>query len=65
MLVQEYYFVRKMGIDNIKDYMNVEKVSAPKFILDLEYTDFLMKQYFANLIQYPQEVERRNSEQQV
>lgn len=65
MLVQEYYFVRKMGIDNIKDYMNVEKVSAPKFVLDLEYTDFLMKQYFANLIQYPQEVERRSSEQQV
>jgi hypothetical protein len=50
MIVQEYYFVYQMAIENSKNFMQEQNVSAPKFLLDLEYTDYIIKKYFVEAL---------------
>ncbi|HCY20578.1 TPA: hypothetical protein DIC40_01720 [Patescibacteria group bacterium] len=46
MIVQEYFFVHEIGIENSKRFMQEQNVAAPKFLLDLEYTNYLIKKHF-------------------
>jgi hypothetical protein len=50
MIVQEYYFVYQMGIENSKYFIKEQNISAPKFLLDLDYTDYLIKKHFVEAL---------------
>lgn len=50
MLVQEYYFVYQMGIESSKYFMKEQNVSVPKFLLDLDYTEYLIKKHFVEAL---------------
>lgn len=50
MIVQEYYFVHQMGIESSKYFMQEQNISAPKFLLDLDYTEYLIKKHFVEAL---------------
>ncbi len=50
MIVQEYYFVYGMGIESSRNFMKEQNISAPKFILDLNYTEYVIKKYFVEAL---------------
>lgn len=50
MIVQEYYFVHQMGIESSKYFIKEQNISAPKFLLDLAYTEYLIKKHFVEAL---------------
>lgn len=55
MIVQEYYFVYGAAIENSKRFMQEQSVSAPKFLLDLDYTEYVIKKYFVEALSRQQD----------
>ncbi len=50
MVVQEYYFVHGIAIENSKRFMQEQNISAPKFLLDLDFTEYVIKKYFVEAL---------------
>lgn len=64
MIVQEYFFVRGLVIENSEKFMKEQNISAPKFILDLDYTDYLIQKHFLEALSNPQKQEMIDYENQ-